>query len=330
LKSGAAAAAAAALAWLLSGCAAFADPPQTAALTFSRPTDLPARAERTAVPFFPQTRFHCGPAALATALADVGLPADVQALGDAVFLPAREGSLQIEMLGAARRQGAVATRLPGELHALLREVAAGHAVVVLQNLGLDLIPRWHYAVLVGYDLDTLEVVLRSGTTERERMSLRTFEFTWARGGRWAIAVLPAGRWPATASEADALDAAIGFERVAQPAPAAVSYRAFLKRWPDNLLASIGLGNTLFAAGDIPSAEHVFEDLAGRQDSAVAWNNLARIRLGRGDRPGAMEAAARAVQRAQAAEPAWLAAARATLAAAEADTAGLAPADTLRR
>jgi hypothetical protein len=44
----------------------------------------------------------------------------------------------------------------------------------------------------------------------------------------------------------------------------------------------------------------------------------------------MEAAARAVQRAQAAEPAWLAAARATLAAAEADTAGLAPADTLRR
>jgi hypothetical protein len=160
-------------------------------------------------------------------LVDAGLPASPEALADAVFLPAREGSLQAEMLAGARRHGALAYRLPGELHALLKEVAAGHAVVVLQNLGLAVAPRWHYAVLVGYDLDTRELVLRSGTTRRERMSLATFEHTWARGGHWAFVALPPGRLPATAALDTATQAAIAFERVATPARAAQAY----EWWP---------------------------------------------------------------------------------------------------
>ncbi|MDR7334918.1 PA2778 family cysteine peptidase [Roseateles asaccharophilus] len=305
--------AAAAAALLLSGCAAFFTPPQTAALLAQPPADLPARVDRAEVPFFAQTRDHCGPAALATALADVGLAADPERLGDAIFLPARGGTLQLEMLGGARRQGAVATRLPRELQALLREVAAGHAVVVLQNLGLDFAPRWHYAVVVGYDLDRRELLLRSGTTQREVMALRTFEYTWARAGRWAIAVLPPQRLPATALEADATDAALGFERVAPPARAALAWRTLLTRWPDNLLAGIGLGNTLNAAGDAAGSRDAFEAVAQKHDSAVAWNNLALLRRDAGDRAGARDAAERAVRRADAAEPAWAAAARATLA-----------------
>ncbi|MDR7268868.1 hypothetical protein J2X20_001497 [Pelomonas saccharophila] len=309
-------AAAAVAALLLSGCAAFFTPPQTAALQASPPPDLPPRAERAEVPFFPQTRDHCGPAALATVLADIGLPADPDRLADAVFLPSRGGSLQLEMLGGARRQGAVATRLPRELEAVLREVAAGQAVVVLQNLGLDWLPRWHYAVVVGYDLAEREVVLRSGDTQRATLPLRTFEYTWARGGRWAIAVLPPERLPATATEADALEAAIGFERAAPPARAALAYRSLLARWPANLLAGIGLGNTLNAAGDAAGAQAAFAAVAERHDSAVAWNNLARLRLAAGDRAGARTAAERAVRRAEAAEPAWRDAAHATLAAAD--------------
>jgi hypothetical protein len=297
---------------LLAGCVAL--PPQTAALQARPPQDLPARAERAEVPFFAQTRDHCGPAALATALADIGLPADPDRLADAVFLPSRAGSLQLEMVGGARRQGAVATRLPRELEALLREVAGGHAVVVLQNLGLDWLPRWHYAVVVGYDLAERELVLRSGTDKRATISLRTFEYTWARGGRWAIAVLPPDQLPIMATEADAQEAAVGFERAAPPARAALAYRTLLARWPGNLLAGIGLGNTLNAAGDTAGARAAFEAVTEHHDSAVAWINLARLRLDAGDREGALAAAGRAVQRADAAEPAWRDAARATLAA----------------
>lgn len=309
---GRAAAALAALA--LSGCAALFTPPQTAALQAQPPRDLPPRVERASVPFFPQIRDHCGPAALATALADIGLPADPDRLADAVFLPSRAGSLQLEMMGGARRQGAVATRLPRDLEALLREIAAGHSVIVLQNLGLDWLPRWHYAVVVGYDLPGRELILRSGTTERQALPLRTFEYTWARGGRWAIVLLPPDRLPATATEADALDAALGYERAAPPARAALAYRSLLARWPANPLAGIGLGNALNAAGDTAGAIAAFAAAAEQHDSAVAWNNLARLRLAAGDRTGARAAAERAVQRAQAAEPAWKDAARATLAA----------------
>jgi hypothetical protein len=290
----------------LPGCALLADPPQTAALRAAAPADLPPRFERDAVPFFPQTPLHCGPAALATALADVGLPADIAALSEAVFLPARDGSLQIEMLSGARRQGGVATRLPGELTALLREVAAGHAVVVLLNLGLDFAPRWHYAVVVGYDLPAGELILRSGTTRRDLLSLRTFEFTWARSGHWAIAVLPPGDLPITAQQTEAVDAALGYGRVGAPAQAARAWAVVHQRWPANLVAAMGLGNALHAAGELAAAARAFEDAALQHDSAAAWNNLARTRGSLGDRAGAHTAANRAVARAQAAEPQWLA------------------------
>lgn len=291
-----------------SGCALLAEPPQTAALLAHTPAGLPQRMELSRVPFFPQAPYHCGPAALATVLADAGLAAEPERLADAVFLPSRQGSLQLEMLGGARRQGAVATLLPGELGSLLRELAAGHPVVVLQNLGLDFAPLWHYAVLVGYDLPARELVLRSGEVERERMSLRTFEHTWARAGHWAMAVLPPGQLPVTARLADAVQASLGFARVAAPTAQVQAWRALAERWPQDLLAVMALGNALHAAGDAAGAAKAFERAASHHDSAAAWNNLALTRLSLGDRSGARQAAQRAVARARAAEPAWLPAA----------------------
>ncbi len=302
-----------ALLGLGSGCASWMPPPQTAALQRQRPADLPSAVEHRAVPHFPQTPYHCGPAALATVLGHAGLHADPQALVDAVFLPARGGSLQLEMVAAARRQGALATRLPGELTALLQELAAGQSVLVLQNLGLALAPVWHYAVLVGYDLDAGEVLLRSGDSARQRLPLHTFERTWARAGHWAVAVLPPGRLPAKATPAAALEAAIGFERTARPAQAVQVYRQLLQRWPELPLAGIGLGNSLHAAGDLAGAARAFEAVARRHDSAVAWNNLARLRLVQGQAHAARCAAQRALARATQAEPAWRDAAQATLA-----------------
>ncbi len=289
----------------LSGCAVFTDPPQTAALAAAPPAGLPSRVELSDVPFFPQTPYHCGPAALATVLVHAGLTATPQALADAVFLPARDGALQTEMLAAARRFGALAVPLPPQLVALLSEVAAGNAVIVLQNLGLSFAPRWHYAVVVGYDLSAREVVMRSGTTEREPMGFVLFERTWARGGHWAFTALPPGRLPVTAGEADALQAAIGFERVAPPAQALRAYDSVLARWPANQIAGLGQGNTRFASGDLAGAAAAFERVAQQHGSAAAWHNLATTQARLGQHERAQAAAQQAVARARALEPAWL-------------------------
>ena len=294
----------------LGGCAVL-DPPQTRALT-QRDADLAPRAELADVPFFAQTPYHCGPAALATVLAHLGLPANPDHLAQAVFLPTRQGSLQTEMLAGARHAGALGFRLAPELPSLLREVAAGHPVIVLQNLGLAIAPRWHYAVVVGYDLPARQVILRSGVTRREPMPLATFEHTWARAGHWAIAVLPPGRLPLTVAEAAAVEAALGFERVAPPARARLAYASVLQRWPGNPVAGMGLGNAALAGGDLQAAQTAFEAVARQHDSAAAWNNLAQVRLRLRSLGAAQVAAERAVATSRQGDGRWADAARSTL------------------
>lgn len=308
---------AAGLAAGLAGCASFTLP-QTAALLAAAPDRLPQgvpeASELDGTPFFPQTELQCGPAALATVLAAAGVTDATPArLTDEVFLPGRGGSLQLEMLGGARRHGVVPVLLPERLDALLREVAAGRPAVVLLNLGLSFYPVWHYAVVVGHDLGRAEIVLRSGRTRREAMLLRTFEHTWARSGRWAFVVVPPGELPLTASEDAVTQACIGFERVAPPEQTALAYAAAARRWPASLVLALGLGNARYAAGDAAGAADAFRAAAERHDSAAAWNNLAQAEAKLGRQGEARDAARRALARAQAAEPQWIDAARATLA-----------------
>jgi tetratricopeptide (TPR) repeat protein len=307
--------AAALVAGALVGCAW--TPPQTAALHAAPPAELRERVELSAVPFIAQTPLHCGPASLAMVLRHIGRDVSAEQLAEAVFLPARGGTLQAEMLAGARRHDALAQRVPGRLEALLRELQAGHPVVVLQNLGLTIAPTWHYAVLIGYDRGRDELVLRSGLTERATLSLTTFEHTWARAGHWAMVALPPGELSATADERSAVDAAVAFERVAAPASAARAYGAMLRRWPGNLAAAIGLGHARLKLGDAAGAEAAWQRAAEQHDSAAAWNNLAMLRWQRGDQAGARAALSRALQRVSGPEPAFAAAVQATRRAIEA-------------
>lgn len=271
------------------GCAV-----QTQALRDHPPADLPHAVELDAIPFFAQTAYQCGPAALATALSAAGFEADPVVLGEQIFLPARTGTLQVEMMAGARRHGAVATRMPLQLEALLREVQAGHPIVVLQNLGLSWVPLWHYAVLVGYDVDAGEVILRSGKTRRQVMAMRTFEHTWKRSGHWAFVVTPPGQWPAHAELNAVVEASIGFERNATPAQAAAVYRSALARWPDSLSLQMGLGNSLYDAGDKRAAADAFRAAAQSHHSAPAWINLASTLIELGSPRDALVAAKEAV------------------------------------
>lgn len=266
--------------------AACATPLQPVALAPGAPT----RAELVDTPFFPDDSHFCGPAALATSLSAVGLATTPAQLVGQVFLPGREGTLQVEMLSGARRQGAVAMVIPGTLAALKQEIDAGHPVVVLQNLGLSWAPSWHYAVVVGYDLDRGQLLLRSGPMRRQEMTLRTFGHTWQRSGYWAFVALPPGRLPASVAEPDATRALVAFERNAKPAEAVTAYRAALQRWPHNATLAMGLGNALYAGGDLPAATQVFRDAATTHRLAAAYNNLARILLQQGRAAEAKQAA----------------------------------------
>lgn len=281
-----------AAAWVLTLAACASLPPGDWSQSSADP--LPERAERTDAPFHPQEDYQCGPAALATALGSVGVQRRPEDLVSEVYIPARQGSLQPEMMAAARRSGTVAYRLAPQPEALLKEVAAGHPVVVLQNLRFDWLPQWHYAVVVGYDLSAREIVLRSGRERRLVMDIESFDRTWARSGRWAFVALPPDRLPVTAVETDYVAAAVALERVA-PGASEGAYRSALGRWPQNLFARIGLGNAAYRRGDLQAAEAAFRRAAAdHPESGDAWNNLAQVLHERGSPAAAREAAERAV------------------------------------
>lgn len=253
---------------------ACATPPQTRHLR-EIPPSLPQQVELTETPFFPQEKYQCGPAALATVLAAQKIKITPEQLVAAVYVPAKQGSLQAEMIAAARSYGRLVYPLAPKLNDVLSEVASGNPVLVLQNVGLDWLPRWHYAVVVGYDLVRGDIILRSGTYQRWVTPLSVFERTWQRSHHWAIVVVPPDRIPATAQSLTYLRSANDLETTGHAQAAHQAYQAATQRWPQHELAWMSLGNASYARGEYQTAIDAFRQvimLNNRQ--AAAWNNLA--------------------------------------------------------
>lgn len=258
---------------VLAGCATIT--PQTAELHRGRPAALADRVELDGVPFFAQADYQCGPAALAAVLVQRGVAVTPEDLRAQVYLPARGGSLQVEMLAAPRRYGMVSYLLAPRFEDLLREVAAGNPVVVLQDYGVPPLSIWHYALVVGYDYPREEVALRSGENRRLVVPFGVLEYTWKSSGYWAMVVVPPGRIPATATESGYLAAVAALERAGDARAARTAYATLLARWPRNIEAAIGLANAHYALGELAQAEALLRrTAAGHPDSPVALNNLA--------------------------------------------------------
>ena len=244
--------------------------------------DLPESIVLDTVPFFPQEAYQCGPAAMAMVLGWSGLSVEPDDLVEEIYTPGRKGSLQPSLVAAARRRGRLAHAITGP-QALLSELAAGHPVIVLQNLGTRSYPAWHYAVAIGMDRPASRILLRTGTTARRPTAWSRFLFTWERGRYWGLVVLPAGRMPPSADAKAYLEAVLGLEHARQWGAAARAYAAALDRWPDNQQALIGLGNCRITQGDLASAETVLRKaITLAPYNSDAANNLAHVltRLGK--------------------------------------------------
>jgi tetratricopeptide (TPR) repeat protein len=243
---------------------------------------LPSQAELTQVPFFAQDRYQCGPAALATVLQSTGLTVTPQELTSEVYLPGRQGALQVELVAAARARDRLAYPVAGDLTALLEQVAAGRPVLVLQNLGVKIAPMWHFAVVVGYDLDARTLILRSGTTERLVTGTNRFMRTWDRGERWALVVLEPDQMPANPDLDRYVKAAASLEAVGRLDAAARAYSRAREEWPQSVWPPLGMANISYKRGDLTAAVSGYAAaLALDPNNVVAHNNLAEILATRG-------------------------------------------------
>jgi tetratricopeptide (TPR) repeat protein len=259
-----------------------------------RDRGLPAASvELTATPFFPQAAYQCGPAALATVLVASGAAVTPDDLVPKIYLPGRRGSTQPEIVAATRTYDRIPYVLAPDITALLKEVAAGNPVLVLQNLGLKYMAVWHYAVVIGYDPAADTLLLRSGIEKRMSVSRRRFMASWKRADHWALVAATADRIPATANAPDWLRATSAFETLGRPAMAEAAYAAATRRWPEDGLPWQALANARYAQGNAGGAEAALRSALQVGASAGTYNNLSQLLLERGCRSAALVAIARA-------------------------------------
>jgi tetratricopeptide (TPR) repeat protein len=260
----------------------------------AKPAGAPERVELADVPFHAQREYECGPASLAMLLNAAGVDVGADELVPQVYLPARRGSLQVELIAATRRRGRVPYVPAANAESLYAELAAGRPAIVLQNFGSAGRPQWHYAVAIGYEPG--HVILRSGEIERLRLRESRFLGTWERGGSWALVALRPGELPAGDDARRYLETAAAFERDARPEDAAAVFAAATRRWPDVAAAWLGLGNARVWLRDDAGAEAAFRAALERSPSDVAArNNLADLLSRRGCGAAARAEIARAAR-----------------------------------
>ena len=266
----------------------------------------------SSVPFFAQTEFQCGPAALAGVLGAAGVATDPATLSPQVYLPARTGSLQLELVAATRRAGRLPYVLAAEPRALLAQLQAGRPVLVLQNLGTPRVPAWHYAVLTGFDAARNRLYLNSGSEREHPVRAPQFLRTWEWAGRWAMVALKPGELPPGADAAVYLEAAAAFERVAEREAATRAWQAAADAWPEQPLPHLALGNLAYRDKALArAAAHYRDGLARNPDDPALANNLASV-LGELGCPRRAEALLRPVTATLADDSPWQAAIDATL------------------
>ncbi|MEW8507081.1 MAG: PA2778 family cysteine peptidase [Candidatus Thiodiazotropha sp.] len=261
------------------------------------PSDSPyVTLELETTPFHSQKDYQCGPAALATLLEDSGIAVTAESLLPQVYLPKKRGSLQLEMVAASRRYNRIPYVIKPDLNSLLKELQAERPVVVLQNLGLSLVPVWHYAVVIGYSAQKDEIILRSGVTRRKLLSSHRFLDTWKAGSHWGMILLKPGELPAAPELLPYLKAVAAMERLAPADSLIAAYGAALRRWPDSSIAHFGLAAAHHAKGQLKAAEDGYRKvLANKPDDPATLNNLAEVLNDRGCREEALAMLNRALR-----------------------------------
>ena len=142
------------------------------------------------VPFYPQEDFYCGPAALSSILNFYGLMTNQEEIAKEVYVPKLKGSLTVDLLNYAKRNGFHATFYKGSLEDLKKSIKARRPLILFLNLGSDFFPVGHYLVVVGIDDSEENIITYSGREKNKVYSFETLRKAWKRTGYGTLQVLP--------------------------------------------------------------------------------------------------------------------------------------------
>lgn len=191
------------------------------------------------------------------------------------LIPAKGGTLQIELVWAARANGLIVYPLEPTFEALFSELSEDHPVIVLVNRSYSWYPLWHYAPVTGFDGEKRTVLTHFSDQENEAIPIGTFAALWKRSNNWGVVLLPPGKLPASASSKTFLRAAYAFEKTGKVREAIVAYKSALVRWSEDTDILFALANAYYNVSNLQDAEESYRKLLAIEPSHLfALNNLA--------------------------------------------------------
>jgi ABC-type bacteriocin/lantibiotic exporter with double-glycine peptidase domain len=140
------------------------------------------------VPFYEQEDNQCGPASLAGVMNFYGIKVTPQDIARQIFSPSARGTLDIDMVLYAEKNGLQASQYKGSLVDLKDNIDSGHPPIILVDYGFFVYQRNHYMVVVGYSDEG--IVVHSGKEKGKFISYKELEGPWKRAGFWTLMVAP--------------------------------------------------------------------------------------------------------------------------------------------
>lgn len=161
--------------------------PLTLILLLLAPASPPDRHLITAVPFIPQRRNRCGPAALAMVFHYYRVPIKAEDLAREIYQKDLSGTLNLDLLVAARRHGFTARAQSGDLKTVKDFIRREVPVIALVR------PRsgskqYHFLVICGFDDGDRQLTVHSGRRRGEKISYPAFRRQWRSGRNWMLTV----------------------------------------------------------------------------------------------------------------------------------------------
>lgn len=233
------------------------------------------------VPFIAQEKYFCAPATLAMVANNLGHKTSPNQLAQMLYSPLSKGTFQNDLLATTRRLGLIAVPV-NSFEEIVQSLNEDIPILIFQNLGLSWIPKWHYALIVGYDFPQENIILHSGEYENFPLKIRTFEKTWKRVENWGLVIVNPGTIPNFLAEEDMVKATAGLELGVHPQQiqlklAKISYEAILKKWPKSLGALVGAGNISYQLNDYKNSAKFYEKAtSSHPESFGAWYNYAML------------------------------------------------------
>ncbi|KXW56818.1 MAG: PA2778 family cysteine peptidase [Betaproteobacteria bacterium] len=242
-----------------------------------KPNNVPDNAYIKGIPYYPDTRNFFAPSTLASTLNYYGANALVNKLLPRTYIPAQKGTLEFDTILSARKSGFIVYPLTEDIQDIFLEISQNHPVVVtLKNP--DNPDDWSFHTVYGYDFSDKTITLTDITRNQKKLSMDEFDREWSQAQHWAVTITPPNIIPASAREIGYLTAISRIEPIA-PTAAKDAYLKTLERWPNNIVALIGIGDIAYVHRDYKEALVYFQKAVKENPSSGdALNNLAETYL----------------------------------------------------